>query len=162
MLARKRRLYILAHGDDASGKRFILVPIGPKPGDAMAVGDLSGPETCVTDRTGHMGYTLIPSALPVDPSSGDHGPLGPGKLRGGFATTPSRVHNRTQCTFLTLGSRNVWSAPKGTRVFSTRKHGVVYSLTAVPSGWNALAHTQSSTASSLPSRRLLDSLYSRN
>src|SRR5580700_11094713 len=82
--------------------------------------------------------------------------------RVGFATTPSRVHNRTRCTFLTLRSRNVWSEPKGTRVFSTRKHGVVCSLTAVPNGLNALAHTQSSMASSLPSLRLLDLLYSRN
>jgi hypothetical protein len=33
-----------------------------------------------------------------------------------------------------LYSRNVWSAPKGTRVFSMRKHGIVYSLTAVLNG----------------------------
>src|SRR5258706_6563712 len=85
-----------------------------------------------------------------------------GGQRPGFATTPSRVDNRTQCTFLTLHSRNVWSARKGTRVSSTRKPGVVYSLTAVPNGWNALVHTQFSTASSLPSLRLLGSLYSRN
>src|SRR5882762_3287904 len=102
---------------------------------------------------------LISSALPVNRWSGDHGPHGPGKQRAGFATTLSRVHNRTQCIFLTLHSRNVWSAPKGTRVLSTRKHGVVYSLTAVPNGWNAPAHTQSSTASSLPSLRRSDSLY---
>ena len=50
------------------------------------------------------------------------------------------LHRRAVCIierdalFLTLHSRNVWSAPKGTRVFSTRKHGVVYSLTAVPNG----------------------------
>jgi len=43
-----------------------------------------------------------------------------------------------------------------------QKHGVVCSLTAVPNGLNALAHTQSSMASSLPSLRLLDLLYSRN
>jgi hypothetical protein len=30
---------ILAHGDDARGKRLILVPIGPKSGDAMSVSD---------------------------------------------------------------------------------------------------------------------------
>src|SRR5438132_1799681 len=55
-----------------------------------------------------------------------------GKQRAGFAASSSRVHNRTRCTFLILHSRNVWSAPKGTLVFSTRKRGVVYSLTAVP------------------------------
>jgi hypothetical protein len=36
MAARSKKtspLYILAHGDDASGKRLILVPMGPKPGD---------------------------------------------------------------------------------------------------------------------------------
>jgi hypothetical protein len=38
-------LYILARDDDGSGRRLVLVPIGPKSGDAMAAGDLSDPET---------------------------------------------------------------------------------------------------------------------
>ena len=58
-----------------------------------------------------------------------------------FATTLRCVDNRSRCTFLTLHSRNVWSAPKGTRLFRMWKHGAVYSSTGGRNGSRAPTRT---------------------
>src|SRR4029077_19479831 len=92
-----RQVLLSRHGgrnlEESAARRF------------LAAGAFAG-----TNRTGD----LITSQLPVNRSSGEHRSPRPAKQPVRFANTLRCVNNRSRCTFLTLHSRNVWSAPKGT------------------------------------------------